>query len=105
MRRLLSALLFVLILVPSAVLAWRHRDMPQFGVQHDDSLYFVSAKAWAEGKGYRIESLPGEPFQTKYPPFYSLLLTGIWKLSPEFPQNLPLASLFAWLMLPPYILL
>ena len=40
------------------------------------------------GDGYRIESLPGQPYQTKYPPLYPALLAGIWKLNPQFPANL-----------------
>ena len=50
-------------------------DLPSFGDLHDDSLYYVSAKSLADGGGYRIESLPGEPAQTKYPPLYPLLLS------------------------------
>lgn len=79
--------------------------MPHLGYHHDDSIYWVSAKSLAEGDGYRIASLPGEPYQTKYPPLYPALLAGIWKLNPDFPSNLPLATLFAWLLLPPYLAL
>ena len=78
--------------------------MPQFGLHQDDAIYFVSAKSLAEGHGYRIDSLPGTPFQTKYPPMLPWLLAPLWKLGPGFPQNLKLAALFAWLMLPPCLL-
>src|SRR5208337_4275979 len=54
-------------------------------------------------EGYRIESLPGQPYQTKYPPLYCALLAGIWKLDPQFPSNLPIATLFAWLLLPAFL--
>jgi hypothetical protein len=47
----------------------------------------------AEGQGYRIISLPDQPAQTKYPPFYPFLLSFIWRVYPEFPQNL------IWMML------
>src|SRR5690349_13950375 len=50
---------------------------------HDDSIYFVGAKSMAEGSGYRILSLPAEPFQTKYPPLWSLALAAIWKIDPQ----------------------
>lgn len=90
-------------LLPSAYLAWTFRDMPHLGYYHDDSLYWVSARSLAAGDGYRIQSLPGEPYQTKYPPLYPALLAGIWKLDPSFPANLPLATLFAWLCLPLFL--
>jgi hypothetical protein len=103
--RALAAALFVLMLAPSAFLAWRYRGMPQFGLHHDDALYFVSAKAIADGLGYRIESMPEQPFQTKYPPAYPLLLSAVWTVKPDFPQNLPVAALLSWLMLPAYVVL
>jgi hypothetical protein len=77
--------------------------MPHLGFYHDDSIYWVSARSLAVGDGYRIESLPGQPYQTKYPPLYCALLAGIWKLNPQFPSNLPLATLFSWLMLPLFL--
>jgi len=77
--------------------------MPQFGRSQDDSIYFASAKSIAQGHGYRILSLPGEPFQTKYPPLFPILLTLVWKFKPDFPGNLPLATLVCWLMLPMFL--
>ena len=68
-----------LLLIPSAAFLWRNSDLPQFGDIHDDSLYYVSAKSLAGGH-YRIESLPGEPAQTKYPPLYPLLLSIAWRM-------------------------
>jgi hypothetical protein len=90
-------------LVPSAYFAWTLRDMPHLGFYHDDSIYWVSARSLATGSGYRIQSLPGEPYQTKYPPLYPALLAGIWKIDPGFPGNLPLATLFSWLCLPLFL--
>jgi hypothetical protein len=95
-----TVLLFALMLAPSAYMAWTWRDMPHLGLHHDDTLYLVGAKSLAEGHGYRIESLPGQPFQTKYPPLLSWLLAVLWKFGPVFPGNLRLLTLFAWLMLP-----
>ncbi|MEN6600806.1 MAG: glycosyltransferase family 39 protein [Bryobacteraceae bacterium] len=98
--------LFLLLLLPSAYFAWTYCDMPRFCRWiHDDSIYFVSAKSLADGQGYRILSLPGEPFQTKYPPLLPLVLAGVWKLNPEFPANLKLAALVSWLALPLLLLL
>jgi len=95
---------FMLALAPSAYLAWTLRDMPHLGFYHDDSIYWVSAKSLAAGDGYRISSLPNRPYQTKYPPLYAALLAGIWRINPNFPSNLPLATLLAWVLLPVYLL-
>src|SRR5258708_22780202 len=103
LRRLIAIGVFVLALAPSAYLAWTYRAMPHLGYYHDDSLYFVSGKSLAAGGGYRISSLPGEPFQTKYPPLYSALLAIVWQINPSFPSNLPIATLLAWLLLPAYL--
>jgi hypothetical protein len=103
LRRLIAIGVFVLALAPSAYLAWTFRAMPHLGYYHDDSLYFVSGKSLAAGDGYRISSLPGEPYQTKYPPLYSALLAIVWKINPSFPSNLPIATLVAWLSLPAYL--
>jgi len=61
---------------------------PAVGLYHDEGVYLVTAKSLAEGNGYRIESLPGEPSQTKYPVLFPFLLALVWKLFPEFPGNL-----------------
>src|SRR5215471_14018621 len=68
-------------------LAWM-RPARDFGAYHDDSVYFSSAKALAEGRGYIIPSLPGTPPQTKYPVLYPWLLSWIWRWGPSFPANL-----------------
>src|ERR1700719_4068974 len=59
-----------------------------FGMTGDDSLYFSSAKALSEGKGYVLPSLPGEPPATKYPILYPWLLSWVWRWNPSFPENL-----------------
>ncbi|MCS7023990.1 MAG: hypothetical protein NZV14_04275 [Bryobacteraceae bacterium] len=71
-------------------IAWR---APAVGTFHDDGIYAVTAKALAEGKGYRILSLPAEIVQTKYPILFPLALAAVWKLFPEFPNNVPLLKL------------
>jgi hypothetical protein len=103
LRKLTVIGVFLAALAPSAYLAWTLRTMPHLGFYHDDSIYWVSGRSLAMGEGYRIESLPGQPYQTKYPPLYCALLAGIWKLNPQFPANLPLATLFAWLLLPLFL--
>jgi hypothetical protein len=59
-----------------------------FGRYHDDSVYFSSAKALAQGRGYIIPSLPGSPPQTKYPVLYPWLLSWVWRWKPSFPSNI-----------------
>jgi 4-amino-4-deoxy-L-arabinose transferase-like glycosyltransferase len=59
-----------------------------FGHTEDDSIYFSSAKALAEGKGYVLASFPGTPIATKYPVFYPWLLSWVWRWNPSFPANL-----------------
>jgi hypothetical protein len=84
------------LLIPSARFAWRNRDMPDFARLHDDGLLFSSAKSLAVGEGYRIPSLPENPYQTKYPPLYPALLSLVWRVNADFPGNLPLATGVSW---------
>lgn len=79
-------------------------NVPAVGTFHDDGIYLVTAKALAEGHGYRIVSLPWEPAQTKYPILFPALLSIVWSVSPDFPNNLPwlkaipLVATVAWLL-------
>lgn len=68
---------------------------PAAGTFHDDAVYMVTAKALAEGKGYRIISLPQEVPQTKYPALFPLLLSTVWRWFPQFPGNVPYLKLVA----------
>ena len=92
-------------LLPVIVLALFHWDLPSLGAYHDDGVYLVTAKAIAEGKGYRIESLPDERWQTKYPPAFPLALAAVWRLSPHFPENAIGFLIVVWLALPALVLL
>ena len=65
----------------------------------------MAGKALAQSSGYRILSLPGEPYQTKYPPLYPLLLSAAWRIDTIYPANLPIALLLSWLGLPVVLLL
>jgi hypothetical protein len=58
------------------------------GAFQDDAIYTVLAKSLAEGHGYKLLNLPGEPNATHFPPGYPLVLAAIWKLWPSFPDNL-----------------
>lgn len=78
---------------------------PAVGYMHDDGIYLVTAKSLAQGHGYRIESLPGEIFQTKYPILYPALLTPLWWISDSLAvvsflaKLLSLACMAAWIWL------
>jgi hypothetical protein len=104
-RRLLNATLILLSLAPSIYVGILSRGMPQLGRFQDDGLYWVTAKSLATGSGYRILSLPGQPHQTKYPPLYPLLLSLVWKVQPQFPENIALATGLTWIFLPVLLLL
>jgi hypothetical protein len=58
------------------------------GVFQDDAIYVVLAKALAGGEGFRMINLPGSPHATHFPPGYPMLLAALWKLAPEFPDNI-----------------
>jgi hypothetical protein len=75
--------------------------MPQLGAYHDDAVYWLSARSLPAS--YQIPQLPEQPAQTKYPPLYPALLSGIWAANPAFPQNLPAASALQWSFLPLYL--
>lgn len=67
----------------------------RFGDYSDDGIYVTAAKALATGQGYRIISLPHEKPQTQVPPFYPFLLSLIWRVYPQFPQNLGLMMMLS----------
>jgi len=92
-------LIFLILLVPSALYCWKNPDMPEFAKLHDGGLLFESAKSLATGQGFRILSLPEQPAQTKYPILYPLYLASVWKLNPNFPDNLRTARLLNWIIL------
>jgi hypothetical protein len=91
-------LILLILLIPSAQFAWRTRAMPQFAYLHDDGVLFVTAKSVAEGS-YRIESLPENPSQTKFPPLYPAYLSMVWRINSTFPDNLRIATLLSWMAL------
>ena len=76
------------ILVSFVIAVIRLHPTNFFGYTEDDSIYFSSAKALAEGRGYVLASVPGTPAATKYPVFYPWLLSWVWRWNPSFPANL-----------------
>jgi hypothetical protein len=80
---IIASVLLVVVLVAGGV-----RMVPGvIGVYQDDGVYAITARALAQGDGYRLINLPGEPRQTKYPILFPLLLAIVWKIWPEFPAN------------------
>jgi 4-amino-4-deoxy-L-arabinose transferase-like glycosyltransferase len=101
-NRIAAATLFLVLLAPSAWFAWTNRDMPSLGRKHDDAVYYLGSKSLTMGQGYRILSLPGQPFETKYPPVLSWLLTLPWLMG-GFPQNLVIATAIQWAAIPLFL--
>lgn len=87
-------------LVSSGAVAWRYRHIPHFGRFDDDAVYVVCAKALAEGHGYRIDSLPGQPAETKFPPLFPALVSVVWRLDSRFPSNLTWLTPWLWAAIP-----
>lgn len=96
----LRAVAFLALLLPGAWYAWQWRSMPHASEYHDDGIYYVSAKSLAETGSFAIESLPKSPPQTKYPPLWPAVLSIAWRVSPHYPDNLPVAMFLCWIWLP-----
>jgi len=71
-------------------LAFAARTPFSLGFFGDDAVYATTAKALAEGHGYRHIEIPGEPLQTRYPPLYPALLSLVLRARPELPGSFPL---------------
>jgi hypothetical protein len=80
------ALLLILVLFISNVEAWKPATF--FGRYADDALYFSCAQALAQHRGYILPSFPGIPLKPQVPILYPLLLSEVWKISPQFPENI-----------------
>jgi len=95
-------LLFGLLLAMafSAWTAWSFRHLDHLGLYHDDAIYLTGAKSLVETGEYRMPSLPGDRFQTKFPPLYPILLSIAWQLAGDVPANLPAMMLVSWLAIP-----
>lgn len=58
------------------------------GMTVDDSWYVMLAKALATGQGYTLINSPSPGILPLYPPAFSFVLSLVFRLAPEFPQNL-----------------
>src|ERR687898_1153380 len=89
----LPGALFLVVLLALALSCLAFFSAPNIiGLFHDDGIYAVVAKALSEGSGYRIISLPGDPYQTKYPFLYSYLLSWAWSLNSQFSDVIALLN-------------
>jgi hypothetical protein len=87
-RTVLSWLGLACILIGYIAFVARMHPINLFGLQQDDSIYFSSAKALAEGKGYILPSVPGNPpAANKFPILYPWMLSWVWRWNPSFPLN------------------
>jgi hypothetical protein len=100
LRRLAPSAILILLCLPTFLFVWHNRDVPHFGILQDDGVYLIDAQALAQGAGYRILSLPKQPFDTRYPPLYPLYLSLAWLAIPTFPANLSAAVILTWLSFP-----
>ena len=105
LRRFAPAAILILLCLPSLLFVWHNRDVPHFGILQDDGMYLIDGQALAQGAGYRILSLPAQPFDTRYPPLYPLYLSLAWRVIPSFPANLSLAMMLSWLSFPVVLML
>jgi len=69
------------------------------GVFWDDAVYVITAKALATGHGYHYINLPGAPAATHFPPLWPALLSLVWRVAPQFPENVRLMKLVSPLLL------
>jgi hypothetical protein len=67
---------------------WLSLSTANFGENHDDGIYAVTGRSLAETGEYRITSLPGEPFQRKYPIVFPAMLAVVWRIAGDFPANI-----------------
>jgi len=84
---------------------WNGRDQALLGDSYDDGIYLASAKALAQGQGYRVPTMPGQPWAVKYPPLYPLYLSLAWRMQPQLEKALPVASMLQAALLPLFIAL
>ncbi len=74
-------LLAVLVaIVVAAVGVWAQNES-LVGVNYDDGIYVLLAKALAHGEGYRVTFLPVDVPGVKYPPLYPMSLVPFWLFS------------------------
>lgn len=92
-------------MLPSFVVLLYGLDLPHLGYFKDDGVYLATAFSIANGDGYRVASLPHEPWQVKYPPLYPLLLSAGFLAGNSVTASFAIANVLNWLALPAFALL
>lgn len=70
-----------------------HDNFEFQGLRYDDGIYLQGAKSLALGFGYTMPSFPEHPPIIKYPPLFSFLLSWVWLINPNYPENISLLKL------------
>jgi hypothetical protein len=102
-QRVIIAIYFSALAIIYAM-AW---TLPAIGLDHEDAIHLITARAIAAGHTYTIENLPNPVPQTAYPPLFPSVLALLTLVSQQAPwlKLLPLASTAAWLTLTRKLLL
>jgi len=74
-------------LAVAAGILWIVSLTPLVGDGYDDTRYIALSQAIAEGKGFCRPSILGCQSEVKFPVGYPLLLTPVWLVWSDFPQN------------------
>ncbi|MBI1763529.1 MAG: hypothetical protein HYR56_19060 [Acidobacteria bacterium] len=80
--------LYAVLLVVFVLLIYALRLDRTVGVYVDDAWYVLLGQALATGHGYRLTNSPSPGILPFYPPGYPFLLSLVFRLVPQFPQNL-----------------
>jgi hypothetical protein len=82
----LPALIVVVVALPIYIL----RLNSAVGLVVDDAWYVMLAKALADGRGYSLINAPIDGILPGYPPGFPVILSIMFQLRPDFPQNVGL---------------
>jgi hypothetical protein len=81
----------ILALILIGVIGWFYVgliDTEIIGFTHDDGVYIIAGKALNLGQGFTLLHVVGHPPQIKYPIVFPLILSLVWRINPNFPENL-----------------
>ena len=84
------SVLVTLSLALVAVAIYVSRLNPVAGLMVDDAWYILLAKSLADGSGYALISSPLEAILPLYPPGLPAVLSLVFRIRPEFPDNVAL---------------
>lgn len=82
-RTVVAAVIVLLVMLPVYVL----RLNGAAGMMVDDAWYVLLAKSLADGTGYTLVSSPAGALLPLYPPGFPAVLSLIFRVSPDFPDN------------------